>query len=171
MGSTEENPMSIITISRTIHASPNAVWDAFADFSAIYKFHPLLESSPLLSENRSGVGCERRCEFHDGNHLLERVIEWEAGSSMKVEITGGSMPLARAVVDVVITPVARDRTEVTFAMDYTPKMGLVGKVMDALMMRRQLRGAFGQILEGLETHLKTGATVGPDGSPLAVATA
>lgn len=157
--------MSTVTVEREVDASVAKVWEVLSDFGGIYRIHPYVDRSPLLTEQLQGVGTERVCHFHDGNHVKERVTEWTPGESMTIEIVEGSMPLKRATANIRLEP-AHEGTRVYFTMDYDPKWGLMGKVMDAMMMRAQFRKILDQVLVGLETHIHTGAVVGKDGQPL-----
>ena len=157
--------MSQITVSHTVDAPASRVWAALADFSGVHRFHPYVQKSPLLSEQNGGVGAMRRCDFYDGNHIVERVSAWNEGHSLKIDIVEGSMPLVRAQGEMAVEPIDEQRSRVHFKMDYTPKFGAVGKMMDALMMRRQFNKLAGEVLDGLQTHLQTGAIVGRGGQP------
>ncbi|MEO0601379.1 MAG: SRPBCC family protein [Myxococcota bacterium] len=155
--------MSIVWVQREITHAPAAVWEVVADIGGIHRFHPAVARSPLTGSQERGVGAERTCHFHDGNHIDERVVAWEEGHSLEVDIVRGSFPLVRARARFVLEPVPTG-TRVTMRMDYKPKFGPVGFVMDQLMMKRQFRGLMARILEGLETHLSTGQIIGPDGA-------
>ncbi|MEZ4339237.1 MAG: SRPBCC family protein [Sandaracinaceae bacterium] len=158
--------MSKIEITRHVDAPPSRVWEALADFGGIYKFHPLVERSPLLTEQARGLGAERRCEFVDGHHVCERVIGWDEGRSLQIEVYDGSMPLACAEGTLTVAP-ASGGADVTFAFGYEPTMGFVGRIMDALVMRRRMTDTLDKILVGLGAHLRTGAGIGRDGAPVA----
>lgn len=161
--------MSQIQVEHTVHAAQARVWAALADFGGIYRFHPRVERSPLLSEQAQGVGAQRRCEFHDGNQVVERVSAIEQGRSITIDIVEGSMPLARARAKISLEPIDAQRTSVVFDMDYDPKFGWLGKAMDRVMMRAQFKKILGEVLEGLDTHLATGAVIGPDGRAIGAA--
>lgn len=158
--------MSIVTVTRTLPVDVRSTWAALADFGGIHRFHPYVDRSPLLNDTARGEGAERRCEFSDGNHICERVIQWDEGKSMTVDIYDGSMPLARAQGSFTVTPTdSGTGSLVSFTMDYKPKMGPLGAVMDALMMRRKFRKMMNEILEGLESFL----TEAPPAGVVAVA--
>ncbi len=154
--------MSSLTLTHTISAPVERVWDTLKNFGDVYKFHPRVKRSPLLGVRRGGIGAQRRCEFHDGNHIVEQVVGWDDGRSLTIEIVEGSMPLRRAGGRISLQPHGAE-TIVVFSFEYEPKFGLLGKVMDVMMMRGQFRKMLGEVLDGLETHLRTGAVVGPDG--------
>ncbi len=153
--------MGTLTVTRTIPRPVDQFWPVLADFGGIANFHPYVQRSPLHGEQNGGVGTARTCHFHDGNFVEEVVRDWDDGKSTVVEIVQGSMPLKRAVATLTVTP-AVGGTEVAFAMDYTPKMGVLGAVMDTLVMQGKFRTMLTRVLAGLEAHLESGDVIGPD---------
>ena len=157
--------MSQIRVERTIDLPSSQLWDAMKNFGDIENFHPLIKASPLLGNQAEGIGAQRRCDFYDGNWVKERVLDWQDGRSMSISIYDGSMPVKDGKAVITLHKLSPSRTKVTFDMAYVPKMGPLGKVMDALMMRSQFTKILGDLLEGLETHVRTGAVIGKGGKP------
>lgn len=157
--------MGQIKVEKSVPFPAARAWEALANFGEVYRFHPVVERSPLLGEETGGVGARRRCEFTDGNHVIEEVVGWEEGRSMDVDIVEGSMPLSRARARIEVVPIGESSCEIHFAMDYTAKYGPLGSLMDFFMMRRMFRTMLGRVLDGLGTHLETGRVVGEDGQP------
>jgi uncharacterized protein YndB with AHSA1/START domain len=155
--------MTVLTVSRVVSQPIARVWDALSDFGGIADFHPAVERSPLKEGSpERGVGATRTCHFYDGNSVEETVLESINEKVLVVEITKGSMPLARAVATIELASTADDRTQVDFTMDYTPKWGPVGALMDAMMMRKQFTALLTRVLGALDVHLDTGEAIGPD---------
>jgi uncharacterized protein YndB with AHSA1/START domain len=150
--------MTQLSHTRTLRVPADRVWSTLADFGAVERFHPRVASSPLLGEQATGLGAERQCNFHDGNAIKERVVAWEEGRLLKIEIYEASMPLKRAIGTLELVPRGAE-TDVVFTMDYAPKFGPLGALMDRLMMRKGFCGMLMEVLEGLEEHLETGRVV------------
>ena len=55
----------MINVEKTvlINAGISQVWDLVSDMGGVYKYHPLVDKSPVLSESAFGIGAKRRCEF------------------------------------------------------------------------------------------------------------
>ena len=155
--------MTQVTVQRTINLPQERVWPILADFPNIYRFHPAIAQSPQIGDKDTGLGAQRRCEFYDGNHVTEQVVGWEEGRSMDVEITEGSMPLNRAEAHVEIEALGPKQTRVSFTMNYEPKFGPLGWMMDKIVLRRNFTKILGQVLEGLETYALTGQRIGQGG--------
>ena len=62
-----------------------------------------------------------------------------------------------------IEPVGASSSKAGIEMTYTPKWGVVGRVMDLLMIRPMMRRTFAKVIDGLELHAKTGQAVGKNG--------
>lgn len=158
--------MSTTTVYRTLPHNLPAVWEALSDTAGIHRFHPLIERSPLRKGSpATGVGSERTCYFYDGNHIAERVTGSDPLRSIEVEIVEGSMPLrcARARFDLEAGPAASTRVRMT--MTYEPKFGVLGRLMDSLVMRRKFTGMMTLLVEALDEHLRTGETIERGFSP------
>lgn len=163
--------MSTVSIDRTLDQPLHAVWAAFDDFGGVYRFHPFVERSPLADNTPAeGLGAERVCHFYDGNHVRERVTGRDPLRSLDVEITEGSMPLRCANAHIELHPEGTG-TRVRMTMRYEPSMGVLGKVMDRLMMRRKFAQLLTTVLAALDEHLRTGETIGKGFRPRAVGVA
>ena len=138
--------MAEVTQTRVLDHDIEAVWPVLADFGGIYKFHPRVARSPLTGAQTTGLGATRRCEFVDGNHIDEQIVDWTEGRSMTVDIVRGSMPLKRAQARIEVEPLRPGRTRVSFHMEYVPKFGPLGWVMNVMMMRSQFEKIVGEIL-------------------------
>jgi len=161
--------MSIVTVSRLIARPRDEVFAALADFGGIHRFHPLVERSPVNADTKeTGLGAERTCHFYDGNHIQERVVEFQQDSVLGVDIYDGTMPLASAAARFVLSSEG-DNTRVEMTMDYTPKFGIVGQAMNALVMKRKFTGMVTLLLAALDEHLRTGEVIGPEWRPSAAA--
>ena len=153
--------------TKIFDVSADRLWQAFDDFGGIHKFHPLVESSPTLGSATRGLGCERVCNLYGGGSLKERVIGYEPGKRMSVEIyDAGPFPLKYAVADIGIEPAGLNRSTAVFAMRFEPKFGMLGWLMAKLVMRRQFKSMLDKLLAGLETYLATGRHIGRNGVPL-----
>jgi hypothetical protein len=89
--------MHNVSVDRVIDVSAEDAWAIIDDFGSIYRFHPLVERSPIQNGVSSGIGAQRVCHFHDGNQITEVITDYEPGVGYEVEITDpGSFPLRRS---------------------------------------------------------------------------
>lgn len=147
--------MHTATVKRTLGTPAPLVWEAFDDFGGIHKFHPMVKSSPIHGTRTTGLGCERVCNFHSGGAITERITRYVPGREMTVQITDtGPFPLKAAEAHIRVDEAGEDDSVVTFSMSFEPKFGPVGWILAQLAMKRQFAKIIGQILDGLDRHLK-----------------
>lgn len=155
--------MHHVNVTRTIDMSADRVWEVVDDFGAVYRYHPLVEQSPIRNGVPSGEGAERVCHFVGGNSITERITQYQPGAGYTIDIIEpGNFPLKSATARLSLHPQGAASTRVGFEMVFQPKFGPVGWLMGKTVMRSQFRKVLDSVLAGLETHLRTGETVGAE---------
>lgn len=154
--------MTVLRISQTISSPLKVVWAAVAeDFGGIYKYHPRVKHSPLISTVSAGLGTTRRCEFNDGSKVDEEIVGWDKEKEIHIALTKAAMPLNDISATIRFNAVDEHSSTVSFTMKYTPKFGPLGWVMDRLMIRPMMSKILKQMLNGLDKHLTTGEIINP----------
>ena len=129
-----------------------------ADLGGIQSYHPTVRKSYYATEERSGVGAARVCEFPGGMSLHERATEWREGSGYTLEIVDGrrTPPFTRALGRFDVEPVPGG-TRVRFAFDYGLKFGALGRLMDRFAVRPQFTRVLPGVLSGLRDRVEAAA--------------
>lgn len=156
----KETPLAEVSLTRSINAPVDQVWAAWDDYADIQKFNPNLKRSFLLKGSQpTGLGALRQCDFIDGkNHIKEKVIEYVPNKRMVVDIYDGTVPFKSAQAVIEMTPLDADRTELTFTFRFTPKMGIIGKLMIP-MIKSQFGPALGKLVDANKAYIERGETV------------
>ncbi len=152
--------MASVTVTRVINAPLEKVWASWDDYANIDKFNPNLNRSFLIDNNgETGLGATRQCDLNDGkNFIQERIIGYTPLKKIKIDIYNGTMPLKRAEADIDLKPLGPNKTELNFTMDFTPKMGLLGRLM-VPMMKPQFRKLLGKLVDGNKAYLENGVVI------------
>lgn len=146
--------MAQIQVRSLIQASADRAWDALADFGNIHLFNPHLSGSHLVEGGGScGVGTRRQCDLKRGGALHERVVEWRPGESYMVEVSAPSMPVANMRTTMAVRSVAEGVCEVSMDCRYQPKYGILGRLLDALLLRHVMRSMLRGVVAGLGRYL------------------
>lgn len=152
--------MAQVRVSTIIDAPVERAWDALADFGNIHAFDPHLSGSHVVEGGDScGVGTQRVCDMKRGGSLHERVVEWRPGESYTVEVDSRAMPVVSMVTTMAVRSVGGGRCEVSMDSLYQPKYGPMGRLMDALFMRRMMRSMLRGVVDGLDRYLATAQIV------------
>jgi ribosome-associated toxin RatA of RatAB toxin-antitoxin module len=73
---------------------------------------------------------------------------------MDISIYEGSLPVKDAAAQVTLDSLGENQTRVSMEMNFTPKLGLIGKAM-LPMMTRQFTGMINQLLSGNAAHVES----------------
>jgi hypothetical protein len=120
------------------------------------------EQGPLLGSRfigwpcDKGLGAERRCRDRNGLPVLERVIGWDEGRSYRVTLVQHSLPVAWAEGGVRLEREHDGSTRVTFTLDYMPKYGALGRLLDAAFLRSRLERQLSALIARLAAELGVG---------------
>ncbi|PCH45760.1 MAG: hypothetical protein COC23_05585 [Hyphomicrobiales bacterium] len=138
--------MALVKVKQLVNAPVSRVWESWDNYADIYRFNPNLKKSYLIGDSAdTGRGATRQCDFADGkNYVRERLIEYVPGKKLVVDIYDGTVPLKSATATITLSPIGSEKTEVTMAMEFVPKMGLLGRLLVPLMKIK-----FGNALRGL----------------------
>ncbi|MGR3659589.1 MAG: SRPBCC family protein [Paracoccaceae bacterium] len=142
--------MASIRETLTSSATPATIWPLLANFGAIDVFNPALKQSFLLEGSPDrGLGALRQCDMVDGkNYIRERVTNWEEGKTYTVDIYEGTLPMKSMQATLAVES-DDGGSLLSMQFDYTPKFGLLGRLMDVLVMRRMMRGQLRRVIGGL----------------------
>jgi len=153
--------MGQVTIERDFPGVPRQrVFELLADVGQIHAMHPFVERSPVpQGKPDRGEGAERVCHFYDGNQVSERVVRVVEGQLLEIEIFAGTMPVDDARVLLELADLDDGGACVTMSMRYRSRYGMLGSMMDALVMRRKFASMLELLLAGIHEHARTGAVI------------
>lgn len=136
-----------------INAAPEKVWAALANLETVEKYNPLVAKTYYTSDNRSGIGASRHCDFVPKGFSKERVTDWEAGRLLGLETTESSFPMKICRWKTHISPQGNG-TFVSQDLEYSMKFGLLGNLLNALIMKKKYNDILGGIFDGLKKFVE-----------------
>ncbi len=161
----------MINVEKTvlINAGISQVWDLVSDMGGVYKYHPLVDKSPVLSESAFGIGAKRRCEFYDGSSVVEEITDLKEGKELNIALSEFSLPLRSANATMKLKKAGDKSTHVTIQMSYEMKYGVFGMILGYVMVRPIMKMTFVKVLKGMNDHVTTGKLIGEKGALLQMA--
>jgi uncharacterized protein YndB with AHSA1/START domain len=153
VGFVAEAPVRAVA-TRTIRATPEAVFDAIADADSWPEWFPGMRRCTWLTPPPHQIGSQRRIVVGP-LRVDERFVVWDRPRRWGFTFTGSNLPLASAGVEVVDLDPVGDATKVTYTMALQPPRLLTpGVRLSVPVMERTLAAG----LKGLEAYLEVGRT-------------
>lgn len=152
--------MTVLENSIRIDAPVENVWSVLASLDALARYDPGITKSEILSPVREGLGSERRCDLKPGGWFKEKVADWKPNEALSFELFECTLPVRRLRHSYTLTPDGTGTT-VRQRMEYELKFGPIGKLMDAMIVRRKWDAGIKGFFAGLKHYVET--RQGPSG--------
>ena len=135
-----------------INASTEKIWNILAEPALLDKYDPTVKKSTLISVEKTGIGAKRKVDMLDGkNWFEEKITEYEVNKALTYQLTDCSFPI-KGLKHSYTFEVSGSQTKVKQVMEYTVKFGLFGKLLDALMIRKQSDAGIKKFFSGLKNY-------------------
>ena len=128
--------MTTVNNAVEINATPERVWAVLADLDRLADYDPVVTKSVVISEFHQGVGARRRCDAHQGRFFVEDVTTWEPPSRLQFTIVECNLPTRNLTHTYTLEPTPSG-TRVTQMMAYEMRFGVLGRLLDLLVVRRK----------------------------------
>lgn len=122
----------------TAKCPPEKVWAILAGLESVAAYNPTVIAARVLGASRTGVGAMRECDLKPSGRVVERVIAWEEGRAVGLEVVESDWPIVfmRWTTRVEPDPAG---ARITQDLEYQVKFGPLGWVLDHVVMRRKLK--------------------------------
>lgn len=151
-----EKGVTIITSEIEIDKPKEKVWGVLSIIGEIDKFHPLVKKSCATTGIISGLGARRHCELLPMGQMEEEVVELIEGKTIVMEVVGGKMlPPYRFMKGRIDLMEINNRTRVTFSFSYQLKYGVLGWLINVLLIKPQFKKAPSKYVKGLKNYVES----------------
>ncbi len=141
--------MAILTHEIQINVPAEKLWNILSDLEQVGNYNPLVDSVKYISNNKTGVGASRQCQFKPKGYAKERVTAMQQMESISMEMYESEWPL-RHMRWTNYLKTENGHTVLKTITDYKVKFGLLGALMDRVVMKPK----FNKILDELFISLK-----------------
>lgn len=149
-----------VSKSLRVNVPSEKIWEVLNDFSSVERFATTIKSSPIVGDKKSGLGAKRLCTFENDSSLVEEIIDYQEGRSIKVEISDFALPLKSMHAEMGVEKIDANSSEIFWSADFVVKWGPIGWLLGFLAMRPVMKGVFTKLLSGLAYHAATGEALG-----------
>jgi ribosome-associated toxin RatA of RatAB toxin-antitoxin module len=144
--------MATIHNEITVNASIDKVWSILTDLELLDKYDPTVKKSTLVSTEKTGIGAKRKVLMLDGkNWFDEKVTVFKPNEALTYQLTNCSFPMKRLQHSYRFEKIG-NQIKVKQVMEYTVKFGLLGKLLDTMMIRKQSDSGIKKFFAGLKSY-------------------
>ena len=144
--------MTTLNNEIVINAPIEKIWEALSEMEGLEKLDPNVKKSTAISQTHRGLGASRKVDMNDGkNWFEEKVTVWQPNQSLTYELTACSFPVQKLKYTYTLEKVG-NQIKVKQVMQYQIKFGLLGKILDSLMIRKQYVKGIRGFFEGLKQY-------------------
>lgn len=134
-----------------INAPIEKVWGILTDLEQVGTYNPMVRSVKYITEKRIGVGAGRECQFEPKGSGKERITAIDELKSISMEMYESDWPLKFMKWTNYLTEL-NGITSIKTITEYKMKFGILGSVMDALIMKSKFNKSLDEVFLNLKKH-------------------
>ena len=144
-----------------INAPVQEVWKVVSNLGDIYKFNPGVSKSYYATDQTEGIGAARICELYPMGKILETATDWKEGKSflLKIDTIEKAPPVKNFTGNFELNAIGSKQTEVSLTLTYDMKLGIIGKLLNKLILQSKMESGVEDLLKGLKVHLEQGVII------------
>jgi uncharacterized protein YndB with AHSA1/START domain len=137
----------------TIDSSPEKVFSVLENLEAVQHYNPTVTFAKYISDHKSGAGAARECELGDAGKVRERVTAVDPGKSITMELYEHNWPIKSMQWTTNVLPDGSG-TKVTQRLTYEMKFGLLGRLLNKLVMRNKLDNTLNEVFVSMKGYIE-----------------
>ena len=146
--------MATLTNEIAINAPIKKIWEALSNMEGLENLDPNVKKSTAISQVKSGIGAKRKVDMQDGkNWFEEKITGFKPNDSITYELTACSFPVQNLKYTYTLEKLG-SQIKVKQVMEYQIKFGLLGKLLDSLMIRKQYVKGIKGFFDGLKSYIE-----------------
>ncbi len=136
-----------------INAPKEKVFDALENLELVQEYNPSVLSARYISHDRAGVGAARECNLGKDGLIRERVTAVVDNQSISMELYEHNWPLEFMTWTTRLENV-NGNTLLSQSLEYKVKFGLLGALLDRLMMKNKLDSTIASVFESMKLYIE-----------------
>jgi hypothetical protein len=140
--------MTVLHHNLSANCGPDALWQELSDLEGVARHNPSVRQARITGSVRRGVGAMRECDLDPKGKVIERVIHWDEGRSLGLEVVESDWPVRSMRWTTRIEPHGSG-SRLSQQLEYKMKFGPVGWLLNAVVMRRAINRNVGKALSSL----------------------
>lgn len=149
-----------LTLKQTIDTSAERLWQRLMDPRACAGAHPWIVRCHIHAADGQWPLARRECHLRGGLIWTDQVIEAQEGRRIVLQCLRSSLPLNYARLTMDLVPRSSTASVLRMSMEYRPRYGVFGSVVDQLGLRRMLQHSLHRWAQGISGQAVRSMPVG-----------
>jgi hypothetical protein len=151
----------VVSCTLYMDMSRGKAWDILRDLSKAHYYVPGLVNTEITTEKTTGVGASRMVYQSETRGIDETVEEWNEGHGFLIRLhkgdKGAPAPFSKGQFRYAIEDEG-DGTQLTCSLIYTMRWGILGVVLDKLLLNFIMRRIIADVTLSMRFFYETGLT-------------
>lgn len=148
--------MSTLHNEIIINAPIERIWEALTNIEELEQYDPTVLKSTATTSSKSGIGAARKVNMKDGKNWFEETCTaLKPHEALTYELTNCSFPVHALNHSYSFENMDGGKVRVKQVMEYQMKYGFLGKILDALMVKKQSDKGIKAFMSGLKSFTET----------------
>ena len=143
-----------IHAEHALNAPQPVVWDVMNDFGSHYRYNPFVQNSEITNDIHTGLGAERSLQLYDGSTMRQRIVSYEAGRSMVIDVVESELLIRHFIIELSVEGQTADTCKLIYDISYAAPFGIVGYPF-GLLFKPILISRVNHVLKGVERYVTT----------------
>ncbi len=147
-----------------IRSSKQEAWEVLADFGGAAAWAPGMRTSSVRGELKTGVGAYRVMRHSWGFTVEESVTRWTEGIGYAFDLVRAPFPMSN-VRESLSLEYSQGRTVVSTSVSYDMRLGVLGALLDTILVRFLVRREMQAGMRGLKKFVELKAIGNASSAP------
>lgn len=145
--------MTVLEHEIKVQKPKSEVFSVLSDLESVQKYNPSVVSAKYISPNLQGVGAARQCDLGKDGKIKERITAFKENEYIEMELYEHKWPIEfmRWNTSFKEEP---DGTLVSQKMEYKMKFGVLGSLLDSLVMKKKMNSNLNSIFSAMKTYIE-----------------
>jgi hypothetical protein len=156
--------MTDVSADAVLAMNREQAWSHLRDLTLAQYYVPGVTRIEITTPQREGMGASRTAFCKGRKPVDETVVRWEEGWGFTVRLHHGDKPptpFRRAEFTYWLEDAANGQTRIRTTMSYEPPLGILGRFLERVFLRRMMISAVRTIVSGLKHVYETGTSANP----------
>lgn len=149
-----------VQVSTVVALPQRQAWALLSDLELADRYVPGVQACQLTSRKRQGIGASRRVELRGRPPMQETVESWDEGIGFTLRLhrttgNGAPPPFVDARFSCRLQGEGPKQTRVHLQLAYALRGGLIGQLLDRLVVKRTSQSQLDRLAANLKTFYES----------------